>query len=228
MPPARIAAVAAALTLGAPAPVAAARAPSRGDRAVSVTIVGDSVAASIEQAPRARALLRRGMRTRFDVRVCRRLAGPGCPYQGATPPGALEAVRAAGRALGDVLVVDVGYNDPSAGYRPAMRRIVGAAREQGARAIVWVTLREAGRYRDEYVRTNAAIRAEAARRPRVRVADWNAFSRGRPWFARDGLHLSAAGALGLARFLRPAILRAARRRASPPPQPASARATTRA
>jgi hypothetical protein len=228
MPPARIAAVAAALTLAAPAPVAAARAPSRADRPVSVTIVGDSVAASIEQAPRARALLRRGLRTRFDARVCRRLAGPGCPYQGATPPGALEAVRAAGRALGDVLVVDVGYNDPSAGYRPAMRRIVRAAREQGARAIVWVTLREAGRYRDEYVRTNAAIRAEAVRRPRVRVADWNAFSRGRPWFARDGLHLSAAGALGLARFLRPAILRAARRRASPPPQPASARATTRA
>ena len=38
------------------------------------------------------------------------------------------------------------------------------------------------------------------------VADWNAYSRGKAWFGEDGLHLSATGAMRLARFLRPLVL----------------------
>jgi lysophospholipase L1-like esterase len=38
------------------------------------------------------------------------------------------------------------------------------------------------------------------------VADWNAYSRGKPWFGADGLHLSATGAVRLAHFLRPLVL----------------------
>jgi lysophospholipase L1-like esterase len=53
------------------------------------------------------------------------------------------------------------------------------------------------------------IRTEAKRWPSVRVVDWNAHSRGRPWFREDGLHLNAAGAVALARLLRGDVLRAA-------------------
>ncbi len=176
-----------------------------------VSVVGDSVPAALDFSPAARAVLRRGLSARLDLRVCRRLVAPSCPYQGSTPSTALQAVRALGAGVGDVLVVDVGYNDTAAGYASGMRRIVSAARRQSARAVVWVTLRQAGRYRSEYVRTNAVIHREAARsRTPVVVADWNAYAAGKGFFVGDGLHLTATGAMSLARFLRPAILRAAR------------------
>ena len=41
------------------------------------------------------------------------------------------------------------------------------------------------------------------------VADWNAYSAGKPWFGSDGLHLTTAGATALATFLRPYVLQAA-------------------
>jgi lysophospholipase L1-like esterase len=53
------------------------------------------------------------------------------------------------------------------------------------------------------------IRSEAKRFPQIDVADWNAWSAGKPWFRSDGLHLTAAGATALAAWLRPYLLRAA-------------------
>jgi lysophospholipase L1-like esterase len=35
------------------------------------------------------------------------------------------------------------------------------------------------------------------------IADWDGYSRGRPYFRDDGLHLTPAGAVALARLLRP-------------------------
>jgi hypothetical protein len=109
--------------------------------------------------------------------------------------------------LGDVLVVDVGHNEGSTGYREGMRRIILAARAQGASGVVWVTLREANPI---FRRTNAAIRREARRWRGVEVADWEALSRGRPWFREDGLHLNVAGANALARLVRAHVARVAR------------------
>ena len=45
--------------------------------------------------------------------------------------------------------------------------------------------------------------------PQLLVADWNAYSRGKPWFSSDGLHLGVTGADALAAFLRPYVFRAA-------------------
>ena len=173
---------------------------------VHATFVGDSVAASISYTPSARSVLARGLRVRLDLRVCRRLVTVGCPYQGATPPNALDAVTALHRTLGDVLIVYVGYNESSSGYRKGIDRIMRSALAQGAKGVVWVTLRE---QRDIYRQTNAVIRAAAKRWPQLYVADWNAFSDGKPWFSSDGLHMGATGAEGLARFLRPFVFRAA-------------------
>jgi hypothetical protein len=76
------------------------------------------------------------------------------------------------------------------------------------RRVVWVTLREE---RGTYAATNAVIRAAPRRWGRLSVADWDAGSRGEPWFGGDGLHLTPAGASALAAFLRPYVLEAVRR-----------------
>src|SRR5689334_507629 len=75
-----------------------------------VTFVGDSVADALAYMPSAERAFSRGFDVHFDLRVCRRLATTGCPYEGATPSSALGVVYASGAHLGPVLVVDVGYN----------------------------------------------------------------------------------------------------------------------
>lgn len=193
-----IAAVAAAMLAGTTA--AAINAPVR------VTFVGDSVPGSIMYSPRARSILARGLTTRLDLRVCRRLATASCSYQGSAPTSALQSVQSLGRSLGDVLIVDVGYNESAFGYREGIDRVMRAARAQGASGVVWVLLRET---RDVYRQTNAVIRAAQKRWPDLLVADWNAYSSGKPWFSSDGLHMGVSGADALAAFVRPYVLRAA-------------------
>ncbi len=109
------------------------------------TFVGDSVPASISYAPLAEAELGRGLKVRLDLRVCRRLVAPSCSYQGSAPTTALQAVQSYGRSLGDVLIVKVGYNESAQGYRQGIDQVMHAALAEGAKAVVWVTLRETTR-----------------------------------------------------------------------------------
>jgi hypothetical protein len=83
-----------------------------------------------------------------------------------------------------------------------MRALLAA----GVERVIWVTLREASAKAGLYAQSNARIRAADRRWKRLVVADWNAHSRGRPWFRTDGLHLTPAGAMGLAQLLRPLVL----------------------
>ena len=149
------------------------------------------------------------MHVRLDLQVCRRLVEPSCSYGGSAPPTALQAVQSYGHSLGRVLIVKVGYNESAAGYGSGIDRLMRAAIADGATGVVWVTLREQGGYSGLYRSTNAAIRQARRRWPQLIVADWNAYSAGKPWFGSDGLHLSSTGATALATFLRPYILRAA-------------------
>ena len=181
--------------------------PGAAAKAIKVTFVGDSVAASIDYTPAARAQLRRGLDVRLDLAVCRRLVQPSCAFQGETPPSALQAVQGYGRSLGEALIVNVGYNESAHGYAEGIDRVVRAARKQGAKAVVWVTLRETS---DLYHETNLAIKRAAKRWPQLRVADWNAYSHGKAWFRADGMHLTPTGAHALAVFLRKHVLEAVR------------------
>jgi hypothetical protein len=187
--------------------VAVSTAPARGATPMRVTFVGDSVAASLTYVTSARARLSRGLRLTVDARVCRRLVQPSCSFQGSTPTTALEAVEAYGRSLGDVLVVKVGYNESTDGYQKGIDRVMRAALAQGAKEVVWVTLRETIA---TYHWTNVAIKRAAKRWPELVVADWNAYSSGRPWFGDDGLHLTVSGANALAGFVRRYALEALR------------------
>ena len=188
---------------------AATAAPARTLPAPRATFVGDSVAASISYVPTAQARLERGMHVRLDLAVCRRLVEPSCRYGGSAPSTALQAVEAYGHALGKVLIVKVGYNESSAGYAQGIDRVMRAALRDGAKRVVWVTLREQGGYSGLYHGTNAVIRQATMRGPQLVVADWNTYSAGKPWFGSDGLHLTTTGATALATFLRPYVVQAA-------------------
>jgi lysophospholipase L1-like esterase len=167
-----------------------------------VTVIGDSIMASFGYVPAARRHLGKGLDVRSDSVVCRRLVAASCVFQGKTPSTVLQLVAAQGRALGPVVVINVGYNDWTAVYD--VDRVMRALRAAGVRTVVWVTLRETT---SNYAGSNARIRSASRRwRKSLVVADWNAYSRGKPWFREDGLHLSAAGAMALARLLRPLVL----------------------
>jgi len=171
-----------------------------------VLVVGDSVPAALSYQPSLEREIAKGLDVVFDLQVCRRLATAGCPYGGRLASSALDVVASAART-GDVLVVDVGYNDDPAAYRGEMARLIRVATSRGVKKIVWVNLSET---RSLYRQTNAAIDSEARSHPIVQVADWSSWSSGKPWFRGDGLHLTDSGARGLALMLRASILAAAR------------------
>jgi hypothetical protein len=166
-----------------------------------VTVIGDSVTASFDYVPAARRHLGKGFDLRSDAVVCRRLVAASCLFQGSQPSTALELVETQRRALGPVVVVNVGYNDWTAVYD--VDRVMRALSAAGVRTVVWVTLRATT---SNYAQNNARIRAADSRWRSLVVADWDAWSRGKPWFREDGLHLTQAGAIGLAQFLRPLLV----------------------
>ncbi|MGH3066211.1 MAG: hypothetical protein ACRDOF_07885 [Gaiellaceae bacterium] len=171
-----------------------------------VTLIGDSIAESLDYVPSARRYLGRGLDLRSDTAACRRLVAASCAFQGAEPRTALDLIRSHGSSLGSVVVVDVGYNDWTAVYD--VDRVMRALEAARVRTVVWVTLRETT---SNYARSNARIMKATRRWRGLVVADWNDYSRGKPWFRSDGLHLTAAGAAGLSRLLRPLVTNAIKR-----------------
>ncbi len=181
-------------------------APAGGATPVKATMIGDSVSASILETPSAAQILKRGINIRLELRVCRRLIAPSCPYQGQTPPTALETLESLGSGLGSVLVMDVGYNDDSEAFVPGIDRVMQFALAHGVHSVVWVNLRVTGGYASTYTAINGALKQASHHWPELHVADWNRYSAGKPWFAPDGMHMGASGADALAAFLRPYIL----------------------
>jgi hypothetical protein len=169
-----------------------------------VTLFGDSVAAALAYQATARKTLGRGIDLQIDAKVCRRLAETGCPYKGDRPQSVLSLVTQPSRPLGSVVMIDVGYNDVPSDYGADIDRVMQALVRQNVTTVIWVTMQER---RVLYRTTNAAIHAAARRWPQIRVADWDDASAAKPrWFVDDGLHLTSAGAVGLAQFLRPLVL----------------------
>jgi hypothetical protein len=211
----------AALVLGAGGGAAATSSAPR------VTVFGDSIADALAYVPEARTFLGEGLDLRLELAPCRKLVPIGCPYMGSRPPSVLDLVQTSSLLqLGNIVVVDVGYNDPANNYDTDMAQVVSALLDRGVGHIVWVTMREQN---DDYRTINAVIRGAPARWPQLEVADWESASRGHDWFNVDGLHLNAAGALGLAKLLRPYILSAcgAACQGSGPAPPHAPRSTRR-
>jgi len=171
-----------------------------------VTIFGDSVPDSLQYVPEARQLLGNGLELRLELTSCRRLVSPGCWYQGTRPESVLDIVQVSPLVtLGNIVVVDVGYNESAVNYEADMSQVAIALVKLGVEHVLWVTMRE---QTDNYRRINDVIRTQARRWPQLQIVDWDAASKGQDWFQADGLHLNADGALGLAKLLRANILAA--------------------
>ena len=172
-----------------------------------VTLVADSVGGVLFWQRQAREELGRGIDLRIDIRTCRRLVTEGCVYDGERPPSALDAIRELGPALGGVVVVDVGYNDPPNGFGAGVDRVMRALLDVGVDRVVWVTLRER---RSSWAEINDQIREARKRWPQLTVGEWEPESRGHDdWFAA-GIHMNWEGGDGFVRFLRPLVLDACR------------------
>jgi hypothetical protein len=179
-----------------------------------VTMISDSVAATLLWHPDARAYLAEGLDFRLEALACRRLAVPGCYAYGSNPPSALETIRTLGTELGPLVIIDVGYNDPPDEYAKGLDIVVQALVDAHVERTIWVTLNE---HEDVWAENNAITRDAPKRWPQLVVADWAPLAAEHPdWFA-DPAHLNADGAQGFAHFLRPIILTALQNSGNPRP-----------
>lgn len=195
-----------ALTMGLLAPPAAAGADTP---APVVTLIGDSTMLAM-RAP-AQAIVSARFPMRFEAASCRRLIVKSCgrTFQ---PPNTLDVMRSLDGRLGEVLVIMAGYDD--VGITEAITTIMGEARRQGVRRVLWLTFKTGVIYTGPggvsndatFVRNNADLAAAQPAWPELRVLDWDGHAIGHPeWFARDGIHLTTAGSLALAEFIADAI-----------------------
>jgi hypothetical protein len=180
-----------------------------------VTIFGDSAAEVLDYVADAKSYLGAGLDVNWQLKVCRRLVQLSCPYEGVRPPTVNDVIQSTPvGGLGQIAVVDVGYNDYVDQYQNDMDTVLKAMIAKGVDHVIWTTMHEV---RQDYRSINATIRAEATKWPQVTIADWNAASQGQNWFNSDGIHLNDAGAWGLAHLLRPLILAACGDPCSQPP-----------
>ena len=163
-------------------------------------LLGDSVVAWSEAAIEER-LGHTGLV--IDALACRgAVASCVVPGQGTRPPSGLSTIKAQRGRLGDLVVIELGYNDRP--QRRAIDRVMQELRAQGVSRVAWINLSER---RSGYRDTNRALMAASLRWPELRVLDWRSYSAGRgSWFV-DGVHLTSKGKAAFAHFLARSIAR---------------------
>jgi hypothetical protein len=187
--------------------VCVAASPAGPTKVQQVTMFGDSVADSIVLDSQAASIMKEGVLVSFQVAPCRRLEGVGCPYQGSTPPSALQVIQSLGPKVGQYVVMDVGYNDFEDQYAGNISDALIALKAAGVKHVWWLTLRAA---HHPYVNMNADIASAAAENASwVSVIDWNAYSRNHPeWFQSDGVHLLHGGSIAMSTLIHTTLVAA--------------------
>ena len=189
-----------------------------------VTVIGDSTSASLRWYDEAANNTARYdvMGSDYDllwsVESCRRLVKTSCgarndPTTGLrwTPMSVLPLMQSSLRGkLGEAIVIMAGYDDVS--ITTAIDSIMAEANGQGVSKVFWLNYRLTGSYNPAYqgrYRThNADLEAAKVRHPNLVVLDWNGYSYAQSastqqlWFSNDQIHLTGAGGLALARFLK--------------------------
>jgi hypothetical protein len=187
------------VTLGAGAALPLGRAAPAASSFPRVTLIGDSVADSLQFVPQATQILGRGIDLQLQLAPCRRVGQLSCPYKGVSPPNVIDLVGSLGSSLGDTVIVAVGYNDYEGLYAQNIEDALAALKKAGVKRVIWPTMRAAYH---SYLTMNDDLRAAAATHPELTVVDWNAYSRSHPdWFQSDGLHLIGAGVVAFGTFL---------------------------
>src|SRR4029077_19987923 len=114
-------------------------APNTAAAAPRVTVIADSVGGVLASDAAARAQLGQRIDLRIEQATCRKLVEPGCQN---APESALATVQRLGSSLGRIVVVNVGYNDPSDGYAQKLDEVMTALVAAGVQHVIWVTFVE--------------------------------------------------------------------------------------
>lgn len=167
-------------------------------------IIGDSVGASVVGTsgdPGALRMLLNGAfaSAHYDAQSSRPTGNP----TNVNPISGLAAARAGAVEGRDLVIVQLGYNDP-ANFGPKVDEMMRILRDQGVGQVAWVNLstRNSSR-RAEFTEVNRVLAQKANADAMLTVLDWNAESTGSEknrWFT-DGIHLTATGRAEFARFL---------------------------
>jgi hypothetical protein len=114
--------------------------------------------------------------------------------------GVIGLFRSAGPALGDVVVLDLGYNDSSdpAVFRGRIDDAMAAL--AGVRRVIWLNQHDWGPGR---AGMNAELAAAASRYANLDVVDWNAEVAAHPDYVyADAIHLTPTGQPAMAAAIR--------------------------
>jgi hypothetical protein len=186
-------------SISAPAPATAAP-------GTDVFLLGDSVTESLaigSPSTFASTILPTYPTAQIDGRSNRRTISPST-YQGQPVTSGLDEITSHAGQIGDVIIIELGYNDcVSPSFPSAIDQILAALTGDNVPTVLWSMMSTLNR--SEYGSCNAALTAATSRWPTLRLLDWDSYSRPHPeWFAGDGLgvHLSGAGRTAYATFLR--------------------------
>jgi hypothetical protein len=114
--------------------------------------------------------------------------------------GAVALFQAAGPALGDVVVLDLGYNDASDPTEFRRRIDTAMGTLAGVREVIWLNQHDWGPGR---AGMNAELVAAQSRYPNLSVVDWNAEVTAHPDYVyADAIHLTPAGQNAMATVVR--------------------------
>jgi MYXO-CTERM domain-containing protein len=130
--------------------------------------------------------------------------------------GAIGVLQAAQPDLGDVVVLDLGYNDGT-DLTAFRQRIDGAMSALGqVPRVIWLNQRV---FADGRSAMNAELTEAAGRYPNLDVADWNSKVSAEPGLVySDGIHLTPAGQVAMAALVRERVdAYTASKRPSPAP-----------
>ena len=191
-----------------------------------VTVIGDSTSAAMRWYDEARneTGIYDVMGTSYDlawsIESCKRLMAPSCV--GRVDPGTgnrwipasvlpeLRTTAMRGRLKNsEALVVMAGYDDyPS--IADDIDAVVTEATSQGVARVFWLTYRTTTGYKfgGYYRQHNDALLAARVKYPNLTVLDWNAYTHAQnattqnAWFESDNIHMTRAGGLALARYLK--------------------------
>lgn len=177
-----------------------------------ISLVGDSTLAGVRWYSDYGALER--FNFVLSAESCRRTVELSCiSREGYRSENVIAAMRTLDGALGEVVVIMSGYNDPVWTIDEAIDGVVEEARDQGADHVVWLTLRTSDDvdYSDPQEQSNIATFREyneqlvaqaATSNGFLQVADWATYSLGATaWFEQDGVHLTTDGVDAVTTFI---------------------------
>jgi hypothetical protein len=172
-------------------------------------VVGDSTLLAVEAYERLDVF--RGFDLVYDAKSCRTIGVPSCAVPPPAPPNVVETIDEAEGPF-DVVVVMAGYDEWWTSFPDSFDDAIQAARAKGASQVIWLTYVESPVYRglsespltEALTKNNQTLRDKVASGDYadVTLADWDAYVVDQPeWLEPDGIHLTYAGAVGVADYI---------------------------